>query len=731
MRLRFDRILIGLSLSLTAAVSAAPPPTEARPVTETIHGVEIVDKFRWLEGNQSEGDEFGTLTDEVVAWTDAQNSYTRTVLDNLPGRADLEKRISELMEVGQIGTPRMARDKIFFSKRTGAQAQPVIYTQTGPDGLPTKLLDPIEIDDTGLTSIGWYTPNNDGSLVAFGTARAGDENYTLNIIDTATGEWLDTEIPGKVRLAGWMPDNRSFFYSRLTDVNNPYSSTTAYHVIGRDWKEDPILVSQAEVGTIYEGLGKTDEELAKLRTTWGPYAYPSRDGRWMIIGYWTGTSGNDLWVADLDRWFNTGELVKSPIVLGEQGRNAAGVSGDQIFMQTYINAPNGKIVRVDPFNPSRENWVDIIPQRSDAIMNSFSIARGIIAVNYMVDAATRIELFDYDGDSLGELNLPGIGTAGLSTNEDRTEAYLSYESYNEPDSIYRVDLATPDAEPELWNRLDVPVDGSNLVVRRVNYSSKDGTEVGMFIVHRKGLELSGDNPTILYGYGGFDIAMRPRFSATMFPWFEAGGVYAVANLRGGGEKGLEWHRDGMLERKQNVFNDFIAAGEWLIANGYTRPERLGVAGGSNGGLLTGAVVTQRPDLFGAVISAVPLLDMLRYQDFLMARFWVPEYGSAENPEQFEFIKAYSPYHNVKPGTRYPATMITAGENDTRVHPMHARKMAALMQASTTADPAEDPILLWVDRDAGHGSGKPFELQVRDVVDQRIFMMWQLGLLPEG
>ncbi|MEO1511248.1 MAG: prolyl oligopeptidase family serine peptidase, partial [Planctomycetota bacterium] len=371
---------------------------------------------------------------------------------------------------------------------------------------------------------------------------------------------------------------------------------------------------------------------------------------------------------------------------------------------------------------------DVVAHRDDVVVTGMQLARGLLVASLMKDAASAYELFTTRGEPRGELRLPGIGSAGLSANSDRTSAYLSYSSYNAPSSIYRVDLATPRAMPEQWFRVDVPVDESEIVVNRVSYTSKDGTEVGMFIVHKEGLELDGDNPTLLYGYGGFNISMRPGFSATLYPWLEAGGVYAVANLRGGGEKGLAWHKAGQLDQKQNVFDDFIAAGEYLVSNGYTRPEKLAVRGGSNGGLLTGAMVTQRPDLFAAAIVAVPLLDMVRYQDFLMARFWIPEYGSAENAEQFEFIRAYSPYHNIQPGTKYPAVLLTAGENDARVHPMHARKMAAALQAATTADPEQDPVLLWVDRDAGHGSGKPLDLRVRDAVDQYLFVMWQTGLL---
>jgi len=719
------------TLVLASAATAQPPKTEVRPVEETYHGEEIVDPYRWLEGDNTDAERMGRLTEEITEWTDRQNAYTRGVLDTLPGRSQLEARVRELMEVGSIGLPQMAGDKVFYRKREGTQDQSLLYVRGPGDEEGRVLIDPFEIDESGLTSLDWFSPNDDGSLVAFGLSRAGDENSTLYILETETGDWLSDEIPGKVRMSGWMPHGRGFFYSRLEDLDDAYSSTTAYHEIGRHWRQDPVLVRQRDVASIYAGVGKSSEQLEKLRTTWGPYAYPSEDGRWLIVGYYTGTSSNDLWVADLDHWFRTGELDTTPIVLGEDGRNSADVAGDTIYMKTSIEAPNGRIVAVNPYHPAREAWETVVPPRSDATLQGFSIARGVITATYLKDASTQIKLFSMEGEPRGTLSLPGIGSASLSTNQDRTAAYLSYSSFNEPPSIYTVDLAEPEAEPELWERIDVPVDGSDLVVRRVSYPSKDGTSIGMFIVHKEGIELNGDNPLILYGYGGFNISMTPRFSATMFPWYQRGGVYAVANLRGGGERGLAWHRAGMLENKQNVFDDFIAAAEWLVQQGYTRPERLGIVGGSNGGLLTGAAVTQRPELFAAAISAVPLLDMLRYEKFLMAKFWVPEYGTAENPEQYEFIREYSPYHSVKPGTAYPAVLFTAGENDTRVHPMHARKMAALMQAATTSDPEEDPILLWVDREAGHGSGKPLSARIRETVDQRIFMMWQLGMLEQG
>ncbi len=711
-------------------VSAAPPETKTTPVTETIHAVEITDNYRWLEGDNSDPEAMGKPTPEVTDWTKAQNEYTRQVFDNLPGRANLEARMRELMEVGSVGSPKMAQNRYFYTKREGAQSQGVVYMRDGLDAEPIELLNPNTLDESGLLTVSWYAPNQDGSLLAFGMYRAGDENSTLYVMDVDSRTWLADEIPGKVRGAGWLPDSQSFFYTNLEDVNNAYSGQIKYHQLGTHAREDLTLFSQADFVQMFKDTGKySAKQLDDVAETYGPFAYPSDDGRWLIVGYYTGTRSNDLWAMDLSAWMRTGQKNLVPILADTINNGAAGagpIVGDTLYLETTLDAPNSRVIAVDLNNPSPEAWKTIVETDPDRVIQNVSLARGMLAVQYLVNATTRIELVALDGTKLGPLELPGIGSASLATSDDRTEAFLSYTSYNEPRSIYRVDLAT--GERTLWERPDVPVDPSLVEVKQVWYESKDGTKVSMFIIHRTGLELDGKNPTILYGYGGFNIPLTPRFSSTMFPWFEAGGVYAVANLRGGGEYGESWHRAGMLDKKQNVFDDFIAAGEWLIENGYTSPEHLGIAGGSNGGLLVGAAVTQRPDLFAAAISAVPLLDMIRYQDFLMARYWIPEYGSSEDPNQFAYILKYSPYQNIKPGTKYPAMLITAGENDARVHPMHARKMAAALQAATASDPETKPILLWVDYDSGHGAGKPLHLRVRDVVDQRLFMMWQLGML---
>ncbi len=705
-------VLAALLLTSVAAL-AAPPTTAVEPVNETLHGVELVDPYRWLEGSDAPeiAEPMPELDARVDAWTAAQNAHTRGVLDNLAGRDRLETRLRELLTVGSVGAPDVRGGRYFYLERQGEEAQPVLYVRERHDGEPRTLLDPNQLDAEGLTAISWAEPSQDGEWVAFGLYRGGDENATLYLMRVDDGEWLADEIPGKVTGVSWLPDSTGFIYRRLSDVQNPYSGIIQAHKVGRHHRQDPVLFEQYKEGP--------------LATTWGPYPVVDPNARWMAVVYFTGTDSNDLYLYDLEKWRQTGELQKMELVTGEKARFGPFFADGGLLVQTTLGAPNHRIAAVDLANPAPENWREVVPESPYAVIQGISVAQGRLAVRYLEKAATRIELFDLAGRSQGDLELPGIGTASLTTEHDSREAFLGFESFNEPDSIYRVDLGS--GERALWARPEVPVDPTQITVEQVFYSSKDGTEVPMFLVHRQGLERDGKNPTILRGYGGFNISQTPRFRATDFPWLEAGGVYAVANLRGGGEYGEEWHRAGMLEKKQNVFDDFIAAAEWLIANEYTNPDQLGILGGSNGGLLTGAALVQRPELFSAVVSAVPLLDMLRYQHFLMARYWVPEYGTAENPEHLPFLLAYSPYQNVEKEVDYPAVLLTAGANDTRVHALHARKMAARLQAATSNDTEKEPVLLWVEGDVGHGRGKPLALRQRDAADLLGFLGWQLAL----
>jgi len=697
--------------------SAKPPTTKAEPVEETLHGVAITDRYRWLEGDNSDAANQGKVTPEVARWTDAQNSYTRSVLDNLPGRKALEERLRPLMEVGAVTRPIVRANRYFFSKREGNQNQPVVYWREGYKGESKVLIDPARLDESGLTTVEWFSPSQDGKRLAYGTYRAGDEITTLHQIEVDSSKALDIEIPDKTQSPDWLPDGSGFVYQNLKNPKDPYTGQVLFHRMGTDRSKDALLFRQY-----------TKEENARLATTWGPFASLSRDGHWLVLGYWIDTKSNDLWLVDFDRFLASGTIDKKIVTVGADGQAFGTAIDGTLFIHTTKGAPRGRIVAVGVSQPDQAQWRDIVPERADAIIDTVSFGKGVIAVTYLKNASNVVEVFDFKGKSLGVVSQPGIGAAAVTAEIDRTEAYLTFTSFNYPTTIFRVDLAAPQAAPELWERPDVPVDPATAEVEQVWYPSKDGTRISMFLVHRKGLTPAGDTPTLLTGYGGFNISETPAFSATLFQWVEAGGLYAAPNLRGGGEYGDAWHEAGMLGKKQNVFDDFIAAAEWLIANRHTNAQRLAITGASNGGLLTAAILTQRPDLVRAAIVGVPLLDMLRYQNFLMARYWVPEYGSAENPEHFGFLHAYSPYHHVKAGTHYPAVLLTAGEHDSRVHALHARKMAALLQAATASDPAEQPVLLWVDREAGHGQGKPLNLRIRDVADQRIFVMWQLGML---
>ena len=688
---------------------ATPPATKADPVQDTLHGTAITDSYRWLEGDNSNANDQGKVTAEVSAWTDAQNAYTRLVLDNLPGRQALEQRLRPLMEMGSVTRPIVRGNRYFYTRREGSQNQPVVYWREGHDGPNTILVDPVRLDASGLTTVEWISPSPDGRLLAYGTYRAGDEITTLHLLDVDTLKLLDLEIPDKTQPPEWLPDNSGFVYHNLKNPEDPYSGQVLFHRMGTDVSTDTVLFRQF-----------TKAENVQLATTWGPFGHLSHDGQWLVLGYWIDTRSTDLWLVDFNQFLKSGQVDRKVVSVGVPGRAQGTVIDGTLFINTTKGAPRGRVVSTSVTQPEEMHWRDLVPERPDAIIEGVSFGNGVIAVTYLKNASNVVEVFALNGTTLGHVSQPGIGSVDVSADVDRTEAFLTFTSFNFPTTIFRIDLRTPNAPPQLWERPDVPVDPEMVEVEQVWYPSKDGTPVSMFLVHKKGLARNGDTPILLNGYGGFGISRTPEFLPTLFQWFEAGGLFALPNLRGGGEYGDVWHEAGMLGRKQNVFDDFIAAAEWLIANGYTKPDRLVITGGSNGGLLTGAAITQRPELFRAAVVAVPLLDMLRYQYFSMARYWVPEYGSAEDADQFKFLLTYSPYQQVKPGTSYPAVLLTAGEHDTRVHASHARKMAAALQASTTSDPAERPVMVWVDRDAGHGQGKPLNLRIRDAADQRIF-----------
>jgi prolyl oligopeptidase len=702
-------ILLAVCMSNPPASTAPFPPTKAVPVRDTLHGVEIVDEFRWLEPLEKD-------SSEVTEWTTTQNDHTRRVLEGVACRDELAKALEPWMTLGAIGAPQMTDGGYFYSERAGTQNQAVVKFRATLNAEPRVLLDVNALDEKGLTSLDWWRPNEQGTLMAFGLSQKGSEMSELHVLDVATGKWLDDKIVGKVSMSGWMPDGKSFFYSGLRDVKDPYSRETRQHVLGRDAALNPIVVKQTNPSEI-------------------PGAGPTTDGKWLIGSLFKGWAKNDLWVAPMGAWLEKGEIERTPIAQDLDGRfEPVDVIGNTLFVSTTFGTPKGSLVAIDLGKPAREHWKTVVAERPDMVLEGVSRIKDAFVITWSKDVCTQFEIVKHDGTRVGSIPLPGLGTASISTDWNRTEAFVVYTSYDTPRTIYATDLATDRAKKDLapadlkvWAKTEIPSDLSRYTVEQRRATSKDGTEVPMFIVRRKDMPLDGDNPTLLYGYGGFNVSLTPAFNPTLIPWLEKGGVYVVANLRGGGEYGEAWHRAGMQANKQNVFDDFYACAEWLIANKYTSPARLAIEGGSNGGLLTGVASMQRPDLFAAAIVGVPLLDMLRYQDFLIARYWVPEYGSAEDKTQFETLRAYSPYHNVREGAKYPALLVTAGENDSRVHPLHARKFVARLQAKAANDHAEDPILLWVDRDAGHGQGKPLALRIRDEVDQWSFVMWQTGV----
>jgi prolyl oligopeptidase len=703
--MHLHRLLAAASLSslLTASLAQAAtdyPPTRIEIVEETFHGESIPDPYRWLEPLEKE-------SAEVEAWTTAQNDFTRDVLEGLACREQLERAMRPLLEIGAVGMPRERQARLFWTQRDGDQDQPVLRVRDR-DGAERVLLDPKALDPSGLTSMDWYSPSPDGTIVAVGLSRAGDEMPVLHLMHVADGTFLADEIAGKVTSPSWFPDGRRFVYGQLADPSDAYSRQYRVHEIGRSVRHDPVILRQREPSRV-------------------PYAAISQDGRWFVMGESRGWQASDLSVADAVAWETTGEIAPIAIAQGLDGRfSPVGIVGDTMFVQTTFEAPNGRLLAIDLNRPTLDAAREIVAQREEAVLDGVSLARGVLVATWSEVAVSSIERYDLSGSRLGAVELPGLGSASVGTDPDLASGFVSFTSYNRPRTIYRCDFAKGGSLEE-WASPPVPVDPNEVVVSRLWATSKDGTRVPMFLVHKKGVVPDGTNPCLLYAYGGFNITMDPAFIATNWPWYEAGGVYAVAGLRGGGEFGKSWHRAGMLESKQNVFDDLFACAETLVSSGWSAPDRLLVRGGSNGGLLVGAAITQRPELWAGAISGVPLLDMLRYHRFLMARFWVPEYGSSEDAAQFEWLKSYSPYHRIGQGVKYPATLVTAGENDSRVHPLHARKMVARLQAEAANDPAEAPILLWVDRDAGHGGGKPLSLRLRDTVDQWSFLFWRAGL----
>ncbi|HEV2399636.1 MAG TPA: prolyl oligopeptidase family serine peptidase [Candidatus Sulfotelmatobacter sp.] len=700
------------SKSSTAKAPDAPPVAEIKPIVDIYHGTRVIDNYRWLEDGSSPA---------TQKWVSEEMAYTRSILDPLPGRDAIHKRLTDLLSIGSITAPQIAGKHYFYTKREGMQNQPVLYVRDGIDGPDRVLVDANQLAADGTIALDWFQPSDNGKYVAYGTSPSGSEMSTLHVIETKTGTILpDTIERTRAASIAWLKDNSGFFYTRYPNKGDVppgqemYNRHVFFHLLGSPVvTDDPIF-----------GEGRDPQD-------W-PGVALSNDGRWLLINVQQGWSKSELFLMDTH-----GKNPPSRLTTGKTFLYSAEVYDGKVYITTNEDAPRYHVFVTDAGNFDREAWKEIIPQ-TDAVLQGVAVYGGKLLAQYEQNATSQLKLFDLDGKKITDVPLPGIGTVfGTGGKWNRDEMFFGFDSFTVPPSVYRVDLKSPqstsakDSSPAsaLWSAVSAPsVDSSAYEVAQEWYHSKDGTRVPMFVVHKKGLQKNGHNPTLLTGYGGFNISLTPTFSRTAYLWMEHGGVFAVANLRGGAEFGEDWHRAGMLDKKQNVFDDMIAAAEHLISEKYTDKNHLAIQGGSNGGLLMGAMMTQRPDLFRAVVCQVPLLDMLRYQNFQIAKLWIPEYGSSEDPAQFKWLYAYSPYQHVKAGTEYPAILFMTADTDTRVDPMHAKKMAAEMQAEARNGQSKTrPILLRIEQKAGHGAGKPVTKQIEEFTDVYSFLFWQLGV----
>jgi prolyl oligopeptidase len=685
----------------TETVALAYPDARRVEHYDTYHGVRVHDPYRWLENPDSP---------ETRAWIEAQNAVTFAYLENIPERAAIEKRLTELWNYERYGMPFEEGGRYFFSRNSGLQNQSVLYVAEYLDGEARELLDPNTLSEDGTVSLGGIAVSPDGKHLAYATSDGGSDWRTWRVRSVDTGRDLPDVINwSKFSGAAWDGESKGFYYSRYAEPSagselegQNYFQKLYYHRLGTDQGQDVL---------VYERPDKKE---------WGFNGSVTDDGKFLIITVWEGTSRKNR------VYYKSLATPNAPVVrlldTGDAQYAFIGNEGSTFFFRTDLDASRGRVIAIDINNSAASAWKTIIPE-SDETLQGVSHIGGHIVATYLEDAKSAVKIFTPKGRAVREVALPGIGSVGGFGGEaDSPETFYSFTSYTDPGAIYRYDMAT--GKSELWRRPVVDFNPDAFVTKQVFYTSKDGTKVPMFITHKKGLVLDGSNPTLLYGYGGFNIPMTPGFSVANIPWLEMGGVYAVANLRGGGEYGEEWHQAGMKLNKQNVFDDFIAAGEWLVESDYTSPSKLAVFGGSNGGLLVGAVVNQRPDLFGAAIPAVGVMDMLRFNKFTIGWAWESDYGSPENPEEFEALYAYSPYHNLTPGTAYPSVMVTTADHDDRVVPAHSFKYAAALQH---AHAGENPVLIRIETRAGHGAGTPTSKQIEQAADRWAFLVRELGV----
>jgi prolyl oligopeptidase len=699
----------------TSNAMAHPPLTypETRTTTDsdTIFGVKVADPYRWLEDGKSP---------EVKSWLDSENGVARSYLDALPGRDVLEKRYAQLLHIDTISSPGRAGDRVFYMKRRAADEKSILYWRLADDPKSPEhvLIDPNQFIDKDNSSLGASSVTLDGKLLAYTLKPNNADEATLYVKDVGTGKDLPGEVieGAKYADASWMPDGSGFVYTYLPPADpkhpedRPGLAVIRYHKLGTDPKKDPVIHRKTGDATKFIG------------------ASISRDGKIIFFVQQNGWDKNDLYYQRLygqpnddlaDNW--------EPIVVGKPFLYSLEAWKGQGYILTNEDAPHYRVFKVDLADPRRDKWHELIPESPDIVLQGVAVVGDHLVLDELEKVTSHLEIRDLNGKPVRRVELPGLGTVSeLSGEPEHDELYYGFVNFTQPPEIFRTSVTSP--AQTLWAKINIPVDPSPYVVEQKFFASRDGTKIPMFIVHRQDILLDGSTPFLIYGYGGFGVSETPFFSPGFYPWLEAGGGYALVNLRGGGEYGEQWHQDGMLLKKQNVFDDCIAAAEYLIAHGYTQAERLGVRGGSNGGLLVGAVATQRPDLFRAAVCEVPLLDMIRYDKFGSGKTWVPEYGSPADAEQFKALYAYSPYHHVHPGTAYPSILICTAADDDRVDPMHARKMAAALQAATSSS---NPILLRVEKESGHGGGDQVKKTIPYATDIWGFLIHELGARPPG
>ena len=676
------------------------PPTEKEAVVDDYFGTEVADPYRWLEVDTAA---------KVEAWVDAQNEVTFDYLNHIPFRDAIRERCEELYNYTRYSVPLQVGDQLIFYKNDGLQNQPVIYIMDkGEDPSDAKvLLDPNKWSEEGTSAISLIGASKDHRYMAFLVQEAGSDWGTIRVMNLKNGKVLEDKLDWvKFSGAAWHGDG--FFYSRypapedgmeLSNENSFHS--VYYHLIGQDQSEDELIYRDDEAPKMYHNVFVTE------------------DDKYLILEKASGTDGFETWFKPLGR----PEADFEPLFTGFTNKNSVIDHRDNYFyVLTDVEAPNYRLVRVAVDNPGVNTWEDVLPEQ-DYLMESVRSTGGKLFVNYLKNATNQVFIYDFEGKEERKIDLPGTGSVGgFDGKRDSKTAYYAYTSFIYPTTIFRYDIES--GLSVVLFEPDLDFDPADYVEKQVWYQSLDGTEVSMFVVHKKNIVLDGQNPTLLYGYGGFNISLGPSFSSSTLILLEKGGVYAMPNLRGGGEYGEEWHQQGMLEKKQNVFDDFIAAAEYLIAEGYTNSSKLAISGRSNGGLLVGACMTQRPDLYQVAFPGVGVMDMLRFHKFTIGWGWVPEYGSSDDPEQFKFLYAYSPYHNLKEGTAYPATLVTTADHDDRVVPAHSFKFAARLQ-EVQSGPA--PVLIRIDKDAGHGAGKPTSKILDEQADIWSFFFYNMNL----